>query len=176
MHPSIKNKGIRNSLHLIAITIRCCRCRIGFLQLAEHLEEHVSYTAVSVACFAASLLLPYAAAAGLLSSSLASTLAAVSMTVTFVLSGIPQLAETAEAFASGRVDTHVLMSFSVLGTLYLHMPHEVGDTYSSLQHVLHNQPAVGCINLQQGRALLRHALLTCVMYEGQYHVAKHPTA
>ena len=45
---------------------------------------------------------------------------------TYLLSGIPQLAETLVACVRGRIDTHVLMSLSVVGTLYMDMAAEVG--------------------------------------------------
>jgi hypothetical protein len=45
--------------------------------------------------------------------------------VPFLLLGAPQLAETLVAFAARQVDTHVLMSLSIVGTLYMGMAQEV---------------------------------------------------
>jgi hypothetical protein len=51
------------------------------------------------------------------------------------LSGIPQLAETVGAAVAGRVDTHVLMSLSVLGTLYMGMAQEVNRQQQQQQQL-----------------------------------------
>jgi hypothetical protein len=79
----------------------------------------------SVACFIASLLLPYLASSALVPAAFAAALGKVAITTTFALSGLPQLAETLLAFAARKVDTHVLMSLSVVGTLYMGMAQEV---------------------------------------------------
>lgn len=103
--------------------------RTGLFSLAEHLEGRTAYTVASVTCFAASLLLPYVAGAAggaaLLPAATTALLAKAALGVTYVLSGIPQLAETLGAAAAGRLDTHVLMSLSIVGTLYMGMAQEV---------------------------------------------------
>ncbi|KAF8062959.1 HMA1 [Scenedesmus sp. PABB004] len=98
--------------------------KTGLFGLAEHLEHHTAYTVASVSAFVAALLLRLAAAQGLLTAATAALLAKAALGVTFALSGVPQLAETLGAAAAGRVDTHVLMSASVLGTLYMGMAQE----------------------------------------------------
>lgn len=62
---------------------------------------------------------------GLLQVGTAALLTKAALAVTYLLSGIPQLAETVGAAVSGRVDTHVLMSLSIVGTLYMGMAQEV---------------------------------------------------
>lgn len=79
----------------------------------------------SIACFTAALLLPYAAAQSVIPVATAALLAKAALSVTYLLSGLPQLAETVYAAVAGKIDTHVLMSLSVLGTLYMGMAQEV---------------------------------------------------
>eukprot|EP00878_Enallax_costatus_P011030 GHUV01011520.1.p1 GENE.GHUV01011520.1~~GHUV01011520.1.p1 ORF type:complete len:338 (+),score=57.62 GHUV01011520.1:998-2011(+) len=98
--------------------------KTGLFSLAEHLERHTAYTVTSISCFIAALLLPYAAAQGLLQAATAALLAKAALAVTYILSGIPQLAETVGAAVSGKIDTHVLMSLSIVGTLYMGMAQE----------------------------------------------------
>lgn len=93
--------------------------------MAEHLEHNVAYTVTSIACFTAALLLPYAAAQSVIPAAAAALLAKAALSVTYLLSGLPQLAETVYAAVAGKIDTHVLMSLSVLGTLYMGMAQEV---------------------------------------------------
>ncbi|KAF6263311.1 hypothetical protein COO60DRAFT_1635329 [Scenedesmus sp. NREL 46B-D3] len=96
----------------------------GLFSLAEHLEHRTVYTITSVSCFVAALLLPYCAAQGLVQAATAALLGKAALGLTFLLSGVPQLAETVSAAAAGKVDTHVLMSLSVVGTLYMGMAQE----------------------------------------------------
>jgi cation transport ATPase len=100
--------------------------KTGLFSLAEHLEHNTVYTVTSVSCFVAALLLPYCAAQGLLQAATAALLGKAALGVTYLLSGVPQLAETVGAAVAGKVDTHVLMSLSVIGTLYMGMAQEVG--------------------------------------------------
>jgi hypothetical protein len=100
--------------------------KTGLFSLAEHLEHNTVYTVTSVSCFVAALLLPYCAAQGLLQAATAAMLGKAALGVTYLLSGVPQLAETVGAAVAGKVDTHVLMSLSVIGTLYMGMAQEVG--------------------------------------------------
>lgn len=99
--------------------------RLGLFRLADHLEHHTAYTITAVASFAASLALQQAGAAGLLAASVAAPLSTAALVVPFLLLGAPQLAETLVAFAARQVDTHVLMSLSIVGTLYMGMAQEV---------------------------------------------------
>jgi hypothetical protein len=108
--------------------------KTGLFSLAEHLEHNTVYTVTSVSCFIAALLLPYAATQGLLQAATAAMLAKAALGVTYLLSGVPQLAETVGAAVAGKVDTHVLMSLSVIGTLYMGMAQEVG-VYLLLQQL-----------------------------------------
>lgn len=64
-------------------------------------------------------------AQGLLQVATAALLSKAALAVTYALSGIPQLAETVSAAVSGKIDTHVLMSLSIVGTLYMGMAQEV---------------------------------------------------
>ncbi|KAI8469228.1 MAG: hypothetical protein J3K34DRAFT_459478 [Monoraphidium minutum] len=95
----------------------------GFFALSEELEHGTSYSLASVAAFALSLGLSYAVHRGAALPGAAAA-AAVLLAVTYFLSGVPQLAETLIAVARRRVDTHVLMSLSVVGTLYMDMAAE----------------------------------------------------
>uniref|UniRef100_A0A383V263 P-type ATPase A domain-containing protein n=1 Tax=Tetradesmus obliquus TaxID=3088 RepID=A0A383V263_TETOB len=61
---------------------------------------------------------------GLLQAATAAALSKAALGVTYLFSGVPQLAETVGAAAAGKVDTHVLMSLSVIGTLYMGMAQE----------------------------------------------------
>jgi len=99
--------------------------RTGFFSLSETLEHGTVYSLASVACFAASLLLQYALSVGALTAHPAGAAAAALLAATYFLSGAPQLAETLVACVRGRIDTHVLMSLSVVGTLYMGMAAEV---------------------------------------------------
>lgn len=99
--------------------------KTGLFSAAEHLENSVGCTVASITCFVAALLLPYAAAQSLIPAATAALLAKAALSVTYVLSGLPQLAETVYAAVAGKIDTHVLMSLSVLGTLYMGMAQEV---------------------------------------------------
>eukprot|EP00882_Tetradesmus_deserticola_P016572 GHRQ01017708.1.p1 GENE.GHRQ01017708.1~~GHRQ01017708.1.p1 ORF type:complete len:339 (+),score=80.11 GHRQ01017708.1:232-1248(+) len=99
--------------------------KTGLFSLAEHLEHNAVYTIASVSCFVAALLLPYCAAQGLLQAATAALLGKAALGLTYLLSGVPQLAETVGAAAAGKVDTHVLMSLSIIGTLYMGMAQEV---------------------------------------------------
>jgi hypothetical protein len=99
--------------------------KTGLFSVAEHLEHNAAYILTAISCFAVALLLPYAAAQSLISASTAAVLAKAALSVTYVLSGLPQLAETVYAAVAGKIDTHVLMSLSVIGTLYMGMAQEV---------------------------------------------------
>jgi hypothetical protein len=46
---------------------------------------------------------------------------------TFLLSALPQTVEAVCVAASGKIDTHVLMSLAVIGTLLLGMAQEVRE-------------------------------------------------
>jgi hypothetical protein len=107
--------------------------KTGLFSAAEHLEHNMAYTVVSVTCFVAALLLPYAAAQAMLPAATAALLAKAALSVTYVLSGLPQLAETVYAAVAGKIDTHVLMSLSVLGTLYMGLAHEVSSSSSCMR-------------------------------------------
>jgi hypothetical protein len=135
--------------------------KTGLFSLAEHLEHHTAYTVTSVSCFIAALLLPYCAAQGFLQAATAAALGKAALGLTYLLSGVPQLAETVGAAAAGKVDTHVLMSLSVIGTLYMGMAQEVRDcsssSSSSSSRWLHDTHGVLCCC---GRVL---GPLLCVM-------------
>jgi cation transport ATPase len=103
--------------------------KTGLFSIAEHLEHNAAYILTAISCFAVALLLPYAAAQSLISASTAALLAKAALSVTYILSGLPQLAETVYAAVAGKIDTHVLMSLSVIGTLYMGMAQEVGGGF-----------------------------------------------
>jgi Cd2+/Zn2+-exporting ATPase len=99
--------------------------KLGLLSLSEVLEHNAMYTVASAASFFASLACNMLTSAALVSGPLWTThLPAALIGVTFVLSGIPQLVETVQAFAHRQVDTHVLMSLAVVGTAYMGMAQE----------------------------------------------------
>ncbi len=89
------------------------------------LEHNALYTVASAASFFAALACSLLTSAALVSGPLWATyLPAAFLGITFVLSGIPQLVETVQAFAHRQVDTHVLMSLAVVGTAYMGMAQE----------------------------------------------------
>jgi hypothetical protein len=97
----------------------------GLFSLADAIERSSAATAAAIGAFALSLLLPAAAAAA--------PVASAALAVTFVLSGIPQLAETIEAVLAGKLDTHVLMSLSAVGCLYMGLAQEVSESESEVE-------------------------------------------
>lgn len=102
---------------------------VGLVSLADRIEHSWLATSLSIFCFVASLLTH----ASLLTDQLPATAAAlvvselryVLLAGTFILSGIPQVVEALCIAGSGDIDTHVLMSLAVVGTLYLGMASEV---------------------------------------------------
>lgn len=96
---------------------------------ADRIEHSWLATSLSIFCFAASLLthasllteqLPAAAA-----SMVVNEVRCILLAGTFILSGIPQVVEALCIAGGGDIDTHVLMSLAVVGTLYLGMAQEV---------------------------------------------------
>lgn len=128
--------------------------KTGIFSLTEHLEHNMAYTVTSIGCFVAALLLPYAAAQGMLSVATAAMLAKAALSVTYFLSGLPQLAETVYAAVAGKIDTHVLMSLSVLGTLYMGMAQEVSRGCAELCCVV--LCFLRCYGLNCARCLCYH--------------------
>lgn len=78
-----------------------------------------------MACFAGAMVAHMPAVASLISERAAHALHSSLLTGTFVLSGVPQLVESVSAASAGHIDTHVLMTLAVMGTLYLGLAHEV---------------------------------------------------
>ena len=99
--------------------------KVGLISLATRLEHSGICTLVSIASFALSLMLGSDLAARVLGSMAAHAAHMAALAVTFVLSGLPQTVEAACVAGSGRLDTHVLMSLAVVGTLTLGMAQEV---------------------------------------------------
>jgi cation transport ATPase len=85
---------------------------------AAHTDPHHHYQLLPKSLAAA--LPPLTAAA----REILHRLATASLGVVFFLTGVPQLAETAAAAVAGRLDTHVLMSLSAVGTALMGMPAE----------------------------------------------------
>ncbi|MEW5311396.1 MAG: hypothetical protein WDW38_003116 [Sanguina aurantia] len=101
---------------------------IGLVAFADRIEHSWLATSLSIFCFAASLLthaslltdqLPAAAA-----SMIVNEVRCILLAGTFILSGIPQVVEALCIAGGGDIDTHVLMSLAVVGTLYLGMAQE----------------------------------------------------
>ena len=99
--------------------------KIGLLQLASTLAHSGRWTLVSISGFLLALILSTDLASSLLGPWMAHVAHAMALSVTFLLSGLPQTVEAACVAGSGQLDTHVLMSLAVFGTLTLGMAQEV---------------------------------------------------
>ena len=99
--------------------------KIGLLQLASTLAHSGRWTLVSILGFLLALILSTDLSCNLLGPRIAHVAHAMALSVTFLLSGLPQTVEAACVAGSGQLDTHVLMSLAVFGTLTLGMAQEV---------------------------------------------------
>ena len=101
---------------------------IGLLRLASTLAHSGRWTLVSISSFLLSLMLSTDLSARLLGPLLAHAAHTMALSVTFFLSGLPQTVEAACVAGSGQLDTHVLMSLAVFGTLTLGMAQEASSS------------------------------------------------
>ena len=137
--------------------------KTGLFSVAEHLEHNAAYIMTAVTCFAAALLLPYAASQAMIPAATAALLAKAALSITYVLAGLPQLAETVYAAVAGKIDTHVLMSLSVLGTLYMGMAQEVSRRRAVLCCIVWWQGVLGQIMLVKTTVSWEHGcLVMCI--------------
>lgn len=100
--------------------------RIGLIALSTKLAHSGRWTLISIACYILALIMSTELASRAFSHVVAHTAQAVALACTFLLSGLPQTVEAACVAGSGKLDTHVLMSLAVFGTLALGMAQEVG--------------------------------------------------
>ena len=100
---------------------------MGLVRLGNSLAHSGRWTAVSIACFVIALL---SGAEGMLARAVghaaSDAMRTVALAGTFLLSGLPQTVEALCIVGSGKVDTHVLMSLAVVGTVFMGMAQEVG--------------------------------------------------
>eukprot|EP00884_Botryococcus_braunii_P016766 jgi/Botrbrau1/3773/Bobra.0183s0008.1 len=93
----------------------------GFLQLSEWAEENVIAAALTAALFiialGANMLAGNLAGYTQISAQWASQVSGLATICIYVLAGIPQLVSLCFSLSVGHVDTHVLMTLAVFGTL-----------------------------------------------------------
>lgn len=99
--------------------------RLGLIELGERMEGSGAVALASIACFALVLLTSWSLVVQALPDVLVTVVHNAALAGTFILSGVPQTVEALAIAGSGKLDTHVLMSLAVLGTLYLGMAAEV---------------------------------------------------
>lgn len=104
--------------------------KIGLSQVADKLAHSSWCIVASMACFAIALIVNLTSVGQLLPQAAASAIYTASISGTFLLSGIPQLVESLCIAGDGTLDTHVLMSLAVFGTLYMGMAQEVSIMHS----------------------------------------------
>ena len=105
--------------------------KLGLISLSTELTHSGRWTMASITCFAIALMAgasePTARLmGGSAAAAAANALQNIALAGTFALSWLPQAVEAACIAGSGRLDTHVLMSLAVVGTLVIGMAQEVG--------------------------------------------------
>lgn len=100
--------------------------RVGVLGLVERMGHSWRVNAAAIAFFLVALALNLPALQQALpgGAPAARTVHAAALAATYALSGIPQIVEALCLTASLKIDTHVLMGFAALGTVYLGMAQE----------------------------------------------------
>lgn len=101
--------------------------KLGLVAIADKLGHSWTAAGLSMTLFVAAMVVHLPAMGQLLSASVADALHSSLLTGTFLLSGFPQAVESISAASAGQIDTHVLMTLAVLGTLYMGLAHEVGS-------------------------------------------------
>ena len=91
--------------------------RLGLLQLALQLRGK-AWNAISIACLMIiALLTAWVGGAQVAQASLCRQISSISTAIIYVLAGIPELIDLCFDLTAGHIDTHVLMTLAVFGTL-----------------------------------------------------------
>ena len=91
--------------------------RFGLLQLAAQLRGKV-WTAITIACLmAVALLTTWAGGTQAASAQICSQISTAATASIYLLAGIPELVDLCFDLTAGHIDTHVLMTLAVFGTL-----------------------------------------------------------
>lgn len=91
--------------------------RVGLLQLAAQLRGK-AWSAITIACLmGVALLTAWAGGTQAVSAQLCSQISAAATASIYLLAGIPELVDLCFDLTAGHIDTHVLMTLAVFGTL-----------------------------------------------------------
>ena len=91
--------------------------RFGLLQLAAQLRGKV-WNAITIACLmAVALLTAWAGGTQAVSAQICSQISTAATASIYLLAGIPELVDLCFDLTAGHIDTHVLMTLAVFGTL-----------------------------------------------------------
>lgn len=91
--------------------------RVGLLQLAAQLRGK-AWNAITIACLmAVALLAAWAGGMQIAQAQVCSQLSAAATAIIYLLAGIPELVDLCFNLTAGHIDTHVLMTLAVFGTL-----------------------------------------------------------
>ena len=91
--------------------------RLGLLQLAAQLRGK-AWSAITVACLmAVALLTAWAGGTQAVSAQICSQISTAATAAIYLLAGIPELVDLCFDLTAGHIDTHVLMTLAVFGTL-----------------------------------------------------------
>ena len=91
--------------------------RLGLLQLASQLRGK-AWNAITIACLMViALLTAWVGGAQVAQANLCLQISSISTAMIYVLAGIPELIDLCFDLTAGHIDTHVLMTLAVFGTL-----------------------------------------------------------
>lgn len=91
--------------------------RLGLLQLASQLRGK-AWNAITIACLmVVALLTAWVGGAQVAQANLCVQISSISTAIIYVLAGIPELIDLCFDLTAGHIDTHVLMTLAVFGTL-----------------------------------------------------------
>lgn len=91
--------------------------RVGLLQLAAQLRGK-AWNAITIACLMAiALLTAWAGSTQAVQAQVCSQISTAATATIYILAGIPELVDLCFDLTAGHVDTHVLMTLAVFGTL-----------------------------------------------------------
>ena len=91
--------------------------RFGLLQLASQLRGK-AWNAITIACLMViALLTAWVGGAQVAQANLCLQISSISTAIIYVLAGIPELVDLCFDLTAGHIDTHVLMTLAVFGTL-----------------------------------------------------------
>ena len=97
--------------------LACILSRFGLLQLAAQLRGKV-WTAITIASLmAVALLTAWAGGTQAVSAQICSQISTAATASIYLLAGIPELVDLCFDLTAGHIDTHVLMTLAVFGTL-----------------------------------------------------------